>query len=238
MTLQRMTVAFFLTVFSLVGSHAGAGESDSLSFARYAAGNFSQVPGAVRSELAGRLEDSSAFLSRVRLATNSFAQDPAIALSELLSVYDAAAAPAATFGYGDRIRSERGAVADLAKKEAGLTPASALQELDAALAIPRDGLPNILRRSTRIFAVTLVARRKIVSAPAEREWLFVAGKAVDADTRSGEAFLEAYLEVPDSKGLSHRGEALRLLERAYRDQDGPRLTAEHAARIRKLRPAN
>ena len=113
MTLQRMTVAFFLTVFSLVASHAGAGESDPSSFARYAAGNFSQVPGAVRSELAGRLEDSSAFLSRVRLATNSFAQDPAIALSELLSVYDAAAAPAATFGYGDRIRSERGAVADL-----------------------------------------------------------------------------------------------------------------------------
>ena len=64
--------------------------------------------------------------------------------------------------------------------------------LDAALAIPRDGLPNILRRSTRIFAVTLVARRKIVSAPAER----------DAHPREPER-IGAYFDAPVELRLPH-----------------------------------
>lgn len=187
------------------------------SFKHYAEGHYSEVLSSVRVEMTEKLSDSSGFLTRLRLATNSFAQDANIPLEEMKITYDAAHAQADKWGYGERVKAEKAEVLKWLSREKSLSSDEVLKTLRDAMAQPRDSVEKILRLSTRIFALSLLARRKLSLSIVEPEWYFIAGKAVEADTQSGRIFFESYLS--QSKNVKYRAEAQRELESIKRRED-------------------
>lgn len=201
-------VSFYCWALFLLARAAQGSES----FKEYARSNYAQVLRAVRSEMAGSLEDSSAFLTRLRLATNSFAQDSKISFEEMKSTYESAQKQANQWGYGERILTEKQELGALVSREGTLSSEEALQKLREAVALPRGSLEKILKRSTKIFSLSIVARRKLTRPQVDPEWFFVAGKAVEADTQSGQIFFESYLAQSTTVKLKYRAEAQKELE--------------------------
>ena len=226
--IRRRLALLFVALLSIASARA---DSDS----DYAAGQFSKVPPQVRSELKLELEDSQAFIAKIRLATHSVAQDSSIPLSEILSVYDAAATQAKKFLYDERMAAEKATLSHWMGREKSITAAEALQGLRSAIALPDRSIPELLKRSTELFAIATLARRKLSIKASEADWIFVAGLALDADSQSGETFFEMYLESPEAKALRYRAEALQCLERDYRRQYGTQLPKDIADRLKRLK---
>ena len=131
---------------------------------------------------------------------------------EMKKTYDSAQAQANRWGYGDRIKAEQAELKTLVSRESTLSSEEALKNLSKAVALPKDSIDKILKRSTKIFAISIVARRKLIKPQADPEWFFVAGKAIQADTQSGRVFFERYLAQPKGVVLKHRVEAQKELE--------------------------
>lgn len=188
------------------------------SFMEYAQGRFSKALESVRSELSGEIADSSAFMTRVRIATHSFAQDPTIPFKDLLLTYEVAAGSADRYGYSERLRDEQAAMAEWFGKEGLPKPEDVLISLKKAIALPRGDVDQIRKRSAQLFAIGCLARRRSLVGDRDAEWLFVAARALEADTKSGYDFFVAYLESHQAKRLRHHKEAKTEVERIRREQ--------------------
>ncbi len=207
------------------------------SVEEYSAGNYSGVIPEVRRELTLGLKSSQEFIARIRLATNSFAQQSGVSLEELLSVYDAGVAQAKTYRYDQRMTTERAEVSRWLAREQKIAPSEALAAVNEAVKWPEVSIEELTKKSSRLFALALLARRRILSESVDPEWYFVAGKALDADTGSGEAFLELYLEQPDSKNASHRSEAVATVERVYQRRYEGAIPAELRLKLKRWKSA-
>jgi len=207
------------------------------SVSEYASGHYARIPAEVKKEMAVGFEESQEFLARHRLATNSFAQDLRVSLQELLSVYDAGAAQAKKFRYDERMVAERAEVADWLAREQKLSAGEALAAVTDTVKWTEESDAELTKKSSRLFALALLARRRLISKKVDPEWHFVAGKALDADTGSGDAFLEIYLEQPNAKVLPHRAEALEMIEKVYQRRYGGALPLEIRAKVRRWKSA-
>ncbi len=225
---MRKIVASLSVILTLAAAPAVAD-----SVAEYSAGRYAKVPAEVKKEMASGFQESQEYIARLRLATNSFAQDRSIALQELLSVYDAGSAQAKKFQYDERMSVERAEVSDWLGREQKVSPAEALSTLEAAAKWPEETVMELTKKSSRLFALALLARRKILEEKADPEWYFVAGKALDADTGSGDAFLEIYLEQPNLAQLPHRAEAVLMIEKVYERRYDGDIPADVKARLKR-----
>ena len=207
------------------------------SVSEYSSGNYAKVPAEVKKEMAAGFEESQQFLARHRLATNSFAQDLRVSLQELLSVYDAGTAQAKKFLYDERMVTERAEVADWLAREQKLGAAEALAAVNDTVKWPEESVAELTKKSSRLFSLGILARRRILSEKVDPEWYFVAGKALDADTGSGDAFLELYLEQPNAKDLPHRAEALPMIEKVYQRRYDGALPPEIRTKLKRWKSA-
>jgi hypothetical protein len=189
------------------------------SFKEYSEGRFAKALEAVRTELAGELADSSSFMTRIRIATHSFAQDSSIPLKDLLAVYAAAGESAEKYGYSERIKAEQEALVEWFKAEGKAKPEAVLASLKKAISSPRNDLAEIRARSSQLFAIGCLARRRSIMGDRDPEWLYVAAEALQADSKSGADFFEAYLESAKTKKLRYRQEAKTTLEEIRRLED-------------------
>jgi hypothetical protein len=208
------------------------------SSVEYSWGNYAKVPSEVKKEMTAGFHESQEFIATMRLATSSFAQDRSIPLQHLLSVYDSAASQAKKFHYDERMNAEKAEVSDWLGREQKVTSSEALSALDAALKLPEVSVPELTKKSSRLFALALLARRKILAEKADPEWYFIAGKSLDADTGSGDAFLELYLEQQGQKGAPHRTEALAMIEKVYQRRYDGELPVEIRTKLKRWKSAS
>lgn len=202
------------------GFSVWAGET---SFEEYGAGNYKQALQRLREEFRTPQADSSEFLSRLRMATNIFAQQPSVSVQEILSLYEVASAPATALGYGERVSAEKKVITEFFGPGKSWEVASALTVLNATLKIKKTSDSAVLTRSVKLFALGILARRNTHEKPEEQDWLFVAGKALDADSDSGEFFLEQYLSDSKAKTFKFRKEAFAIIDAYYRREYGKRV---------------
>ncbi|MEN9722822.1 MAG: hypothetical protein RJB38_808 [Pseudomonadota bacterium] len=133
------------------------------SFEHYGARRFAKVLPQVRLELSRTPEDSHAYWSRVRLATQAFASDARIPWSELSLVYAAARLSAKKFGYLERLTAEEAAVRHWCASPSSISADAARLAIDQALRLPARSTEEVRQRSAELFALNLLARRKVVS---------------------------------------------------------------------------
>jgi hypothetical protein len=215
----------------------GAAPALADSATEYSWGNYVKVPAEVKKEMAAGFHDSQEFIATVRLATNSFVQDRSINLQELLSVYDSAAAQAKKFHYDERIVAEKAEVSDWLGREQKVSASEATSALESTLKWPEVSVPDLTKKSSRLFALALLARRNLLAEKADPEWYFVAGKTLDADTGSGDAFLELYLEQPSLAQLPHREDAVAMIEKVYQRRYDGEIPAKLKSRLKHWKSA-
>jgi hypothetical protein len=207
--------------------------SQEASFVEYARGNYPLTISFVAKEIKAELSESIRFISRLRLATNSFAQCSSIQLNELLQVYEAARQNADKFYYGERLKTEEREVLFWLQKEKSIKADAILEEVEKVVIWPEESISELTLKSSRLFALSLLARRKCLVPDADVEWFFLAGKAIEEDTGSGDVFFEIYLENTQGSNAPHRVEAIKYCEQIYRERNKGKLPAFQAQKIKR-----
>jgi hypothetical protein len=202
------------------------------SFVEYARSNYPLTISFVTKEIKAEMNDSIRFISRLRLATNSFAQCSSIQLNEILQVYEAARHNADKFHYGERLKTEEREVLFWLKEEKNMKADAILEEVEKVVKWPEESISELTLKSSRFFALALLARRKCLAPDADVEWFFLAGKAIEEDTGSGDIFFEHYLENTQGSNAPHRMEAIKYCEQIYKQRNNGKLSAFHAQKIK------
>jgi hypothetical protein len=206
--------------------------SQEASFVEYARGNYPLTITFVAKEIKAELNESIRFISRLRLATNSFAQCSSIHLNELLQVYKAARHNADKFHYGERLKTEEREVLFWLKEEKSIKADAVLEEVEKVMRWPEESISELTLKSSRLFALALLARRRCLAPDADVEWFFLAGKAIEEDTGSGDVFFELYLENTQGSNAPHRMDAIKYYEQIYKERNNGKLSAFHAQKIK------